>query len=108
MTPATPWAALLAVLWPLLATAASLGLYLAGPHQCLWRPAPGPAARRALVLSSGLALLGAMRTAAALWGPWPGVFAALCAGMAVLTLLPALDQGLRAPTAASARTRQAP
>lgn len=103
MTPPASWGLLLSMLWPLLATAGALGLYLAGPHQRLRRPAPGPAARRALVLLSALALLGAMRAAAALWGAWPGVFATLSAAMAALTLLPALDQGLRAPTAASAR-----
>lgn len=99
MTAASAWVTLLAQLWPLLAAAAGLGLYLASPHQRLRRPAPGLAARRALALVSSLGLLGSMGGAGLLWGLWPGVFAALSAGMAALTLLPALDQGLRAPTA---------
>ncbi|SFM21802.1 hypothetical protein SAMN02982985_03217 [Rugamonas rubra] len=82
---------------------AALGLYLASPHQTLWRAA---LARATLLRWLALPLLaGAVASAASAYGAWCGVCIALAGFMMTLVALPYLDAGLhgRKPAKAGAR-----
>ncbi|MBJ7312534.1 hypothetical protein H7U20_20355 [Rugamonas sp. CCM 8940] len=76
-----------------LAGLAALSLYLASPHQTLWRAAP---ARAGLLrwLTPPL-LAGAVASAAQAYGAWCGVCIALSGFMLLLVALPYLDAAWR-------------
>ncbi len=72
---------------------AALSLYLASPHQTLWRAA---LARAALLRWLALPLsAGAVASAVQAYGAWCGVCIALAGFMMALVALPYLDAALR-------------